>query len=148
MPAAVGNVSDIIVVPPQEGQIEINATQPSFNETLEVTPPIFFPDENQTGQPTPVPPPVDGAGLRPEQLPVLPDEAIDNVGNASEDLEQAIDNGSEAGILKAMQEAISAQQQVVSVVETATPEQREEAKDKVEVLTDLIDQAFSEVSPN
>ena len=141
-------MSDIIVVPPQEGQIEINATQPSFNETLEITPPIFFPEENQTAAPTPVPPPVDGAGLRPEQLPVLPDEAIGNLDNASQDLEQAIDGGSQAGILKAMQEAIVAQQQVVSVVETATPEQREDAEQKVEVLTDLIDEAFNEVSPN
>ena len=102
----------------------------------------------QTAPPTPVPPPVDGAGLRPEQLPVLPDEAIENLDNASQDLEQAIDGGSQAGILKALQDAIVAQQQVVSVVETATPEQREDAEQKVEVLTDLIDEAFNEVSPN
>jgi hypothetical protein len=146
--STVGNVSDIIVVPPGQGEITIpdnatqagNATQlPFFNETLEVTPPIFFPSENETA----------GAAPAPNQtLPAIPpQEAIDNVDNASEDLEQAIDEGNQDEILRAMTQAISAQQEVVAVVDTATEEQKEDAQQKVEELTDLIDQAFSEVSP-
>lgn len=78
--------------------------------------------------------------------PETPDEAVEVVENATETLDQAVEGGNVDEIIAAMQQAIQAQQAIVSVVQEATDEERAAASDAVNNLNELISEAMSEVS--
>jgi hypothetical protein len=82
----------------------------------------------------------------PEPEPETPAEAIDVVEEATDNLDQAVDSGNVDEIIAAMQKAITAQQVVVAVVDTATEDERDAAESAVNDLNDLIKDAFNEVS--
>lgn len=188
-----GNITDIIVVPPEEQpEVIVNETGggepivcvtapcPAFpgnvtgpapigNETTNITepalpvePPIDLPPQppvetqenatidiiNDTGTaPTPEPEPVPPAnGTVQEPEPATPEEAIENVDNATEELEQAIEEGTNPEIIAAMSKAINSLEDIAQSVDTATEEEKNNAKESVENLNSLIEDAIEQAS--
>jgi hypothetical protein len=126
-----------------EAPITPNGTTPLENITIEaptegnVT--VETPDTNVTvTEPEPEPlPPVNVT---------TPDEAIDLVENQTEALDQAVDSGNVDEIIVAMQNAISAQQTIINVVQSASEDERDAAEEAVNNMNDRIAEAFNEVS--
>lgn len=134
-----GNVTEVVVVPPEEGQI-VCIQAPC-------DPPIGPPVDNGTVAEPEVPAPIPEGNVTAEPEPT-PEEAVTEVEEATEELDQAVESGNVDEIIAAIADAIAAQQAIVSVVDTATDEERDNAEEAVKNLNNVIEEAFSEVSEN
>lgn len=75
-----------------------------------------------------------------------PDAAIDQVEEATEVLDEAVNSGNVDEIIAALQEAIQSNAAIALTVDTATNEQADRAEQAVANMNEVINEAFSEVS--
>ena len=117
-----GNATEVaenvtVTEPEPAPPIDVILPAPDGNVTIEAPGNITIGVETPNGT-TPLPIPE----------PETPDEAVEVVENATETLDQAVEGGNVDEIIAAMQQAIQAQQAIISVVQTATEEERAAAR--------------------